>query len=577
MSLAFQVGPWLVDPGLNSISRNGTPVRLEPKVMGVLVCLAESAGSTVSKEKLIERLWPDTFVSDDALKHCIFELRRVFEDDAREPRVIQTIAKRGYRLIAPVSNAAMAGPVPRAFSRDSIVVLPFINVSSDAENDFFADGITEEIINALAQIQELQVVARSSAFSFKGKHIDLRVLGKQLNVRTVLEGSVRRAGESLRITVQLINASDGFHLWSERYDREMKDVFAVQDEIARSIAGHLKITFDRSAQEALVKTGTENLDAYQFYLRGRALLYRRGGATAQAVKCFEQAVAFDPQYALGWASLSESYTTLGYYSFAPPQPIMSKAIKAAKQAVTLGPGVAEAHHALGMAYLMGAWNKTAAEREFLRARELSLRNTQARGWYAVNYLQLATGRLREGAAEAEMAMQSDRLSSYAYAVCSLCYSILGQHTDGVQAARTATQLDPDSYLARLCLQGALHLSGAFEESVAVGESALAMSNRHSWSMGVLAMALADWGKPGDADAVYAEMLVRARRQYQPPALLAVAASAAEKEDQAIAHAREALASRDPSSRVFLCRHFPYSTRLYAYPRFRGLLSEVGLD
>ena len=577
MSLAFQVGPWLVDPGLNSISRNGTSVRLEPKVMEVLMCLAENAGSTVSKEKVIEKLWPDTFVSDDALKHCISELRRVFGDDAREPRVIQTIAKRGYRLIAPVSSPAIAGQVPRAVSRDSIVVLPFVNLSTEAENEFFADGITEEIINALAQIQELQVVARSSAFSFKGKHIDPRVLGEQLNVRTVLEGSVRRAGESLRITVQLINASDGFHLWSERYDRKMKGVFAVQDEIARSIAARLKVTFDRSAQEPLVKAGTENLEAYQLYLKGRALLYRRGGSIAQAVKCFEQAVAFDSQYALGWASLSESYTTLGYYSLAPPEPIMSKAIEAAQQAVALGPGIAEAHHALGMAYLMGAWNKTAAEREFLRARELNPRNTHAREWYAVNYLQLAAGRLREGAAEAEMAMQSDRLSSYAHAVCSLCYSILDQHADAVQAARTATQLDPDSYLARLCLQGSLHLSGAFEESVAAGESALAMSNRHSWSMGVLAMALADWGKLADADAVYAEMLARARRQYQPPALLAVAASAAEKEDQAIAHARDALGSRDPSSRVFLCRHFPYSARLYAYPRFRELLSEVGFE
>lgn len=285
MTAAFQVDCWLVEPTLNSISRNGSTTRLEPKVMQVLVCLAEHAGETLSKEALLQNVWPDTFVSDDALTHCISELRRFFEDDARQPRVIQTIAKRGYRFIAPVNSTALAGPVPQTAIRDSIAVLPFVNMSSDPDNEFFADGITEEIINALAQIQELQVVARSSAFSFKGKHIDPRVVGEQLNVRTVLEGSVRRAVDSLRITVQLISASDGFHLWSERYDREMKDVFATQDEIARSIAERLKITFDRNAQGQLVKAGTNNLEAYQIYLKGRALLYRRAGATARPSSC----------------------------------------------------------------------------------------------------------------------------------------------------------------------------------------------------------------------------------------------------------------------------------------------------
>jgi DNA-binding winged helix-turn-helix (wHTH) protein len=166
----FRVGDSLVEPGLNSISRYGATVRLEPKVMEVLVCLAEHAGETLPKEKLLQTAWPDTFVTDDALKHCISELRRVFEDDAREPRVIQTIPKRGYRFIAAVNRSVVSPSTASAETNDSIAVLPFINVSSDPENEFFADGITEEIINALAQIKDLHVVARSSAFSFKGKH-----------------------------------------------------------------------------------------------------------------------------------------------------------------------------------------------------------------------------------------------------------------------------------------------------------------------------------------------------------------------------------------------------------------------
>jgi len=212
--------------------------------MGVLLCLAKHPGETLSKEQLFQAVWPNIIVTEDVLRRCIGELRRAFDDDAREPRIIETISKRGYRLVAPVT-ARSASPAPAESAvNDSIVVLPFVNMSSEAENEYFADGITEEIINALAQIKDLHVVARSSAFSFKGKHIDLRIVGEQLNVRTVLEGSVRRADDRLRITAQLVNSADGYHLWSQRYDREMRDVFATQDEIARSIAQRFKVSFE---------------------------------------------------------------------------------------------------------------------------------------------------------------------------------------------------------------------------------------------------------------------------------------------------------------------------------------------
>ena len=243
----LRVGSWVVTPSLNSISSRGRTVRLEPKVMEVLVCLAQHPGDTVSKDQLFQAVWPRTVVTEDVLKRCIAELRRAFDDDAREPRVIETISKRGYRLVAPVTAcSATPAPAERVVS-DSIVVLPFINMSADPEHEYFADGITEEIIDALAQIPELRVVARTSAFSFKGKYIDLRIVGEQLKVRTLLEGSVRRAHNRLRITAQLVSAEDGYHLWSERYDREMTDVFAVQEEIARAIAERLKITQQRSA------------------------------------------------------------------------------------------------------------------------------------------------------------------------------------------------------------------------------------------------------------------------------------------------------------------------------------------
>ncbi|HKD58836.1 MAG TPA: winged helix-turn-helix domain-containing protein [Terracidiphilus sp.] len=241
---SFKVGSWIVDPSLNSVSSEGKTVRLEPKVMEVLLCLAQHSGETLSKEQLFQAVWRNTVVVEGVLKRCIAELRRAFDDDARNSHIIETISKRGYRLLAPVSAlaAATAPRPPESAVTDSIVVLPFTNMSADPENEYLADGMTEEIIDALAQIQGLHVVARSSAFSFKGKYIDLRVVGEQLKVRTVLEGSVRRADNRLRITAQLVSTADGYHLWSERYDREMKDVFAIQEEIAQAITQRLRGT-----------------------------------------------------------------------------------------------------------------------------------------------------------------------------------------------------------------------------------------------------------------------------------------------------------------------------------------------
>ena len=570
----FHVGDWLIETNLSAVSRDGTIVHLKPKVMGVLVCLAQYAGKPVSKDKLLESVWPDGFVTEDVLKHSISELRRVFGDDAQNPAIIQTIPKRGYRLVAKVSVSQPSLNSAANPKHDSIAVLPFVNLSADPDNEYFADGITEEIINALAQIEQLHVVARSSAFSFKGKHADPRDVGRQLNVGRILEGSVRRAGNRLRITAQLIDVENGYHLWSERYDRELKDVFEIQDEIARSIAERLKIT-SRGMQHPLVKPGTRNVEAYQLYVKGRALLYRRGGAILNAVQCFEQAVAIDPDDALAWAGLADSYTTLGYYGLARPEACMPKGMEAARRAVSRDGSLAEAHNALAMASLMGIWDKPQAEREFLQAIKLNPTYIQARDWYALFYLQLAEGRLDEGAEQAKLALISDPLSSYAHAIFGMSCVFAGRTEEGIGMSRRAVDLDPDSYLARMILQFLLRAGGKFEESVSVGESALAMSGRHSWAMATLAVCLADLGKPVDADAVYQEMLARGRRQYVSPAMLALAGSAAGRQGEALAHAHEAYQIRDPECLVFLSRYIDFPRRLYADPQFREIVDRMG--
>jgi TolB-like protein/Tfp pilus assembly protein PilF len=572
----FRFGSFVLDAESRELLKDGVKVHLQEQPFLILQVLLEQPGTVVTREELQRRIWPsDTFVDfDRGLYNAIKKLRESLKDSAESPRFIETLPRRGYRFIAEVAkHGAIGSPAAQA----SIAVLPFINMSADVENEFFADGITEEIINVLSQIEGLHVAARTSSFFFKDKHVDMRLIGEQLNVRAVVEGSVRKAGDRLRITAQLVNVADGYHLWSERYDRELRDVFAIQDEIARSIAERLKLTLQGDRAEQLVKVGTRNLAAYQLYLKGRALLYRRGLAMPRAAECFDRAVTLDPDYALAWAGLADCYTTLGYYGVSPPDTRMPQSMEAARRAVAIDPSLAEAHSALAMSSLMGAWDKNEAEREFLRALELNPRYIQARAWYALFYLQFSRGRLVEGVEQAKLALESDPLSSYAHAIYGFTCGMARKFEEGIEVSRRAIELDPESFLARMILASALYFGGQLEESLRVNESALAMSGRHSWSMAGTAIILADMGKPGDADAIYAEMLARARREYVSPALLALAASGAERQDEAVCHATKAYEIHDPVCQVYLSRHFVGSARLYAYPRFRELLSEVGFE
>jgi TolB-like protein/Flp pilus assembly protein TadD len=576
----IRFGVFEVDLRAGELRKQGVKIRLQEQPFQILQILLEHAGQVVTREELQQRIWPsDTFVDfDHGVYNAVQKLRDALNDSAENPRFIETLSRRGYRFIAPVTEAEAevhAAPVPSA-TRDSIAVVPFVNMSADAENEFFADGITEEIINVLSQIDGLRVAARTSSFFFKGKHVDMRQIGEQLNARTILEGSVRKVGDRLRITAQLVNVADGYHLWSERYDRELKDIFEVQDEIARAIAGRLKITLAGGRQQQLVKVGTENLEAYERYLKGRVLLPRRGPAVAY-MDSFEQAVKLDPNYAQAWAGLADSYTVLGYTGLARPETVMPKAIEAARRAVSLDPALAEAHNALAMASLMGAWNKVEAEREFLRALELNPRYTQARDWYAMFYLMFSQGRMAEAMAEAKLALEFDPLSSYAHTMYGFVCAYGGEYGQAEEAARRAVELDSESYLARFALGEVLRVNGKFQESVATGELALAISGRHAWAIVFLALALADCGKPAEAEALYVEILARARRQYMPPAALAVVAAAAAREKDAIHHARNAFEMRDPECIFVLSRHGLVATRLYAYPRFRELLSEMGFE
>lgn len=405
---------------------------------------------------------------------------------------------------------------------------------------------------------------------------DLRIVGERLNVRRVLTGSVRRSRTRLRVTAQLQNVGDGYQLWSERYDRNVTDIFTIQDEIARSIVDRLKVTLEGQRPEPLVKTATKNLEAYELYLKGRALLSKRGSAIPRALGCFKQAVELDTEYALAWAGLADCYTLLDFYGFARPEAGVPKGKNAAQRAVTLDPSLSEAHCAKACAWLLYERDFPEAEREFLLSLELNSRNVQARDWYAFFYLQLAIGRMEEGIFQAKLALESDPLSGYAYSLMGMTYLNAGKFDDATESLERALELDPDCFLGQWSLQNTLHLRGWSEKSVAQGEQVLTMSGRHPGAMATLAATFVDWGKTSEAEAIYFELMARVRREYVQPSHLAVAAHAVGRQEETLGHIQHAIEIGDPYL-LLLSKYFPYGARLHRDAQCRKLLRKAGLD
>ena len=330
----------------------GEEVRLTPKAAAVLKILVSNAGSPVSKGDLFSSVWPNVAVTDDALTTCIQELRRVLSDDAKHPQFIETRHRRGYQFIAAVSREdapapAAAAPAARAIS--SIAVLPFADMSPDHDQEYLCEGLAEELINALTQVDGLRVAARTASFQFRGKGEDVRTVGAQLNVETLLEGSVRKSDERLRVTVQLIEVATGYHRWSHRFDGQFKDVFAIQDEIAQSVAASLRGGAVRSPAKRTLHRPLAGTAAYELYLRGRQHLPRiRHAGLLAAAGLFRKAIELEPGYGPAYAGLATAHSTL-YEWFGANDADLAGAERASERALELAPDLAEAHVARGCA------------------------------------------------------------------------------------------------------------------------------------------------------------------------------------------------------------------------------------
>lgn len=384
----------------------------------------------------------------------------------------------------------------------SIAVLPFLDLSPERNQDYFCDGITEELISELATINGLRVVARTSIFQFKGKPQDVRQVGKQLNVENVLEGSVRKDGGHLRITAQLISVRNGYHLWSQSYDRELKDVFDVQKEISRSIADALQASLGGSASGA---SDSSNLEAHNLYLLGRYHWNKRSEADLEAaVRDFEAAVRLDPTYARAYAGLADSYLQLGTWASRDARQMMPKATQYAVRALELNESLSEAHTSLGAIHLLYDWDVTAARREYERAIALNPGFVTAHWWYA--FLLVAIREYEGARRELDLALRLDPLS-VPILVDTATFNIETEETaKALVAAQKAVELDPVSSLARTSLGAALSANNRPSEALAAFQEATAAEPGNARALQFLAGVYTRLGQQRKADEIISRLL-----------------------------------------------------------------------
>jgi len=431
------------------------PATLGPRAFDLLVALVQRAGELVPKAELLDVVWPGLVVEENNLQVQVSSLRKVLGADA-----ITTVPGRGYRFNlhpeladpAPTFTSPPERPAPAASEPPSVAVLPFINMSDDAANEYFADGLSEELLNVLSKIRGLRVASRTSAFSFKGASVDIPTVAQKLNVATVLEGSVRKAGSRVRIAVQLVNVSTDSHLWSGTYDRELEDIFAVQDDIAHSVVKEIRTALmgERATElgsaevtaevQAAVRGRSSNAEAYRLYLEGSFFLNRYNDEdTQKAIESFQRALDLDPKYAVAWASLSFCCMQQEANAWAPIAEGAERAREAARRALAAGPDVAASHWALGAVRMYCDWDWRGAEASIRRALQLAPMGPHL---ILAAKLMQSLNQLEEAAALVRQALALDPLNVEAHVTSGLQLVLTGRPAEAERAFRKALELSP---------------------------------------------------------------------------------------------------------------------------------------
>jgi len=550
-------GIFQLDLTARELHKAGVKVKLQDQPFRVLALLVDRAGQIVTREEFRQKVWPtDVYVGfDQGLNNAIKKVRDALGDSADSPRFIETVDRHGYRFVAPVSavparpsqprfhfgsrtlrNTALIGLITvsliAAFAywawhgsgmharpsheKAILAVLPFDNLSRDPDQDFFSDGLTEEMIAQLGKLnpERLTVIARGSVAKYKGSDLSVDQIGKELHADYLIQGSVRRASDRVRITVQLIQVRDQTDLWAESYDRKLKDVLALQDSVARTIANQIHITLAPGQQTRLASRANLDPEAYDAYLKGRYYWNKRTADGLQkALIYFQQAIDRDPAYGAAYSGLADCNSGLAWHGFKSPVEALPKANAAALKAIEIDPQSAEAHASLGLV-LNHTWDWAGAEAEFKQALQLDPQYANAHHWYGDNLS--VRGRHDEALLEAKRALELDPLNLMIGTWVGLRYYLARKFELAIEQGRNTVELDPHFAAAHLLLGDSYVQMGLHEQGLAELQTAASQSGNSALYLAQVAVAHAAAGRKTEALRIIAQLQMIAVAQYVSP-------------------------------------------------------------
>ena len=608
----YRFGDFAFDPSSGELHKHGLKVRLQEQPYQILMLLLARPGEVVTRERVRQALWPgDTFVDFDvSVNSAIKRLRDALNDSAEKPRFVETLPRRGYRFIAPVEALPTLSPPPAVpatttparesrFSRvaapvtlavvlgalvlggtgdrgpgdrsglaavRSSAVLPFENLSGDEEQDYFVDGVTDAVITNLAQIRALRVISRTSVMQYKRTNKLLPRIADDLNVDAVVEGTVTRSGDRVRVSAQLIHAPTDRHLWARTYDRELRDVLTLQAELAAAIAAAVEIQLAPAERLRLAAARPVDREAYEAYLKGRFFSNKRTGqGMAKAVDFFQQAIERDPAYAPAWSGLSDAYRMFGLQGL-PPSECMPKAETAARKALALDDTLAEAHASLAGVLYRYHWDWPGAEREFQRSLELDPGSAEGHRAYAM-YL-LTVRRHEEGLAEMRRARELSPLSTWINGELAAALVRARHYDEAIEQAQKTLEIDPKLFGAHWTLFAAHLAQGDRPRAAAMLENGLSSASTNPW----LGYAYGITGRPREALEVLARLEKQSREHYVTPQYLALVHLGLGHKNQVFA-----LLERTYEERAFEATGFMFlHDQLADDPRFQDLLRRMRL-
>jgi adenylate cyclase len=464
---------YALDADRRELRRDSELVNLEPQVFDFLEYLIRNRERVVGKDELIASIWGGRIVSESALSTRINAVRSALGDSGAEQRLIKTLPRKGIRFVGSVREEQ------KLLERTAIAVLPFDNLSGDAEQEYFADGIVDDLIIALSKMSALFVIARNSTFAYKGKSVDIRRVAADLGVRYIVEGSVRKSGNRIRITAQLLDGATGGHVWAERYDRDLKDIFEIQDEVTREIVVALAVALTPHERQYLAHRRSVDLNAYQHYLRGREFVYRHTNtANAQAFAAFQAAVNIDSNFAAAHAILAYCMVVNFINHWGEPESrSIDAAVRISQKAVRLEPSEPRTHFALGVAYL---WSKRHNDAIVEEERAIALEPNFADAHAALAQIFCYAGKPEESIERLELAMRLDpHYPSLLLHILGHAHFLLEQYDDSVCALRSRLVRNPDSDMSRVLLAACYGHLGQREQARTEWNEALKINPAYS--------------------------------------------------------------------------------------------------